>query len=85
MRKLLLAAGALCALLSTGLAATAPAGAAPPPPGSTFSLRGAIAAIANPGATETLTVRGWSVTLAATTTIEMRGRTEPSRMRPAAV
>ncbi len=70
--KSLLAAGALCALLSTGFAATGAAHAAAPQPGMPFHLQGAITSIANAGPTETLTVRGWSVTLAATTAVEMR-------------
>lgn len=70
--KTLLAAGALCALLCAGFAA-APANAAAPQPGMPFHLQGAITSISNAGPAETLTVRGWSVTLATTTTVEMRG------------
>lgn len=77
MKKSLLAAAALCALLSTGFAATVSAAA--PAPDSPVAFMGAISGIANPGPAETLTIirrsNGvhWNVTLAATTTVEMRG------------
>ena len=73
MRKNLLAAGALCTVICSGLAATAPAGAASFPLGTSRAVSGRIAIIANAGPTETLTVGRWAVTLATTTTVELRG------------
>jgi hypothetical protein len=73
MRKNFLAAGALCALVCSGFAAIAPAGAASSPIGSSRAVSGRIANIINPGSSETLSIGPWSVTLSSTTTVELRG------------